>query len=423
MTSKSSKSAPFDDVRMRGFRRRATVTDALDWLDRHTDVLPPEAIDLGTAAGRILAEDIVSDVDVPAFCRAMMDGFAVHAADTLGATSYNPLKLEIVGQVLPGTAFAGEVRRGQAVRIMTGAPLPAGADAVLPAEATSSENQELVIHGEVAPGKHVGSIGEDIRRQDAVLSRGRWLRPQDLGVLSSIGRGTISVVRRPRVRVVVTGDELSSAGTTPRAHHTVDANSPMLLALIARDGGEALFDGITPDRPKSIRGAMEDPSCDVVIVSGGSSVGQEDHAPKTLAAIGELAIHGIAMRPSSPAGMGRIGRRLVFLLPGNPVSCLCAYDFFAGRAIRMLGDRAADWPYPRRVAKLARKISSVVGRQDYARVTLVGGQVEPIAIAGASVLSSTTRADGFIIISADSEGFPPGAEVEVFLYDQVAVRR
>ncbi len=197
----------------------------------------------------------------------------------------------------------------------------------------------------------------------------------------------------------------------------------MLLALIARDHGDTLFDGITPDRPETIRPVMEDPGCDVVIVSGGSSVGQEDHAPMLLAEMGELAIHGIAMRPSSPTGMGRIGKRLVFLLPGNPVSCLCAYDFFAGRAIRMLGGREADWPYALRVAQLARKISSVVGRQDYARVSIVGGQVEPIAIAGASVLSSTTRADGFIVIPADSEGYPPGAEVEVYLYDQVAVRR
>ncbi len=423
MTLQPSKSAPFDDVRMRGFRRRATVAQALDWLSRQIDILPAEAVDLGSATGRILAEDVVSDVDVPTFRRAMMDGFAVHAADTLGATSYNPLKLEIVGEVLPGSAYAGEVRRGQAVRIMTGAPLPHGADAVLPAEKSSSTNKELVITGEVVPGRHVGNVGEDIQRHDAVLPKGRWLRPQDLGVLSSIGRGMISVVRRPRVRLVVTGDELCCAGTLPQAQQTVDANSPMLLALIARDHGETLFEGITPDRPETIRAAIEDPSCDVVIVSGGSSVGQEDHAPKILAEMGELAIHGIAMRPSSPTGMGRIGKRLVFLLPGNPVSCLCAYDFFAGRAIRMLGGREADWPYALRVAQLARKISSVVGRPDYARVSIVGGPVEPIAIAGASVLSSTTRADGFIVIPADSEGYPPGADVEVYLYDQVTVRR
>jgi molybdopterin molybdotransferase len=156
---------------------------------------------------------------------------------------------------------------------------------------------------------------------------------------------------------------------------------------------------------------------DVVLVSGGSSVGAEDHAPALLAEHGQLAIHGIAMRPSSPTGMGVLEGRLVFLLPGNPVSCLAAYDFFAGRAIRVLGGRLPDWPYRRVRAPLARKVSSMVGRLDYLRVRLVEGLVEPLAIGGASLLSSTSRADGFVLIPPDSEGYPPGAEVEVYLYD------
>ena len=158
------------------------------------------------------------------------------------------------------------------------------------------------------------------------------------------------------------------------------------------------------------------PTADVIIVSGGSSVGIEDLAPTLLARHGELAIHGIAMRPSSPTGLGRLGHRLVFLLPGNPVSCLCAYDFFAGRAIRALGGRTKAWPYRPMRARLARKISSPIGRLDYARVQLVDGAVEPLAVGGASVLSSTTRADGFVIVPDDSEGFAPGTEVEVWLY-------
>jgi molybdopterin molybdotransferase len=169
------------------------------------------------------------------------------------------------------------------------------------------------------------------------------------------------------------------------------------------------------DDPEAILAALRD-QADVVLVSGGSSVGQEDHAPRLLAQHGQLAIHGIAMRPSSPAGMGRLGRQLVFLLPGNPVSCLCAYDFFAGRAIRRLGGRDPDWPYRRVRLALRRKLVSVVGRVDYARVARVGEEVEPVAIGGASVLSSTIRADGFVIIPGDSEGFPAGSQVEVFLY-------
>ena len=170
-----------------------------------------------------------------------------------------------------------------------------------------------------------------------------------------------------------------------------------------------------PDEHDPILSALH-AAADVIIVSGGSSAGIEDIAPALLARHGELAIHGIAMRPSSPTGLGRIEHRLVFLLPGNPVSCLCAYDFFAGRAIRALGGRPKAWPYRAVRAKLARKISSPIGRLDYARVQLVDGGVEPVAVSGASVLSSTTRGDGFVIVPADSEGFAPGTEVEVWLY-------
>jgi molybdopterin molybdotransferase len=154
----------------------------------------------------------------------------------------------------------------------------------------------------------------------------------------------------------------------------------------------------------------------VVIVSGGSSVGIEDLAPSLVATHGELAVHGIAMRPSSPTGMGRIGHRLIFLLPGNPVSALCAYDFFAGRAIRALGGRSTEWPYRSVRGTLARKISSPIGRLDYARVRFDNGILEPISVSGASVLSSTTRADGFVIVDDDSEGFAAGSTVDVWLY-------
>ena len=223
------------------------------------------------------------------------------------------------------------------------------------------------------------------------------------------------VIRRPRVRILITGNELLPMGTPPDGFRITDANGPMLAALVTRDGGEPIVG------PSCRTTAMQFwPRCertaDVVLVSGGSSVGQEDHVPTLLAEHGELAVHGIAMRPSSPTGMGRFDDRLVFLLPGNPVSCLCAYDFFAGRAIRALGGRSRDWPYVRVTARLSRKLVSVVGRVDYARVNVSGSSAEPLAISGASVLSSVTRADGFVIVPMDSEGFPEGAEVEVFLY-------
>ncbi|MEX0611778.1 MAG: gephyrin-like molybdotransferase Glp, partial [Pirellulales bacterium] len=365
-------------------------------------------------------------VNVPGFARAMMDGFALVAEDTQGATSYNSLPLKILGTSLPSAAFSGRVAAGRAVRIMTGAPLPEGADAVLPIENAQLDGQRVLVLGEVSPGKHVGQLGEDVRAGDMVERAGRVLRPQDIGMLSSLGFSHAQVIRRPRVRILITGNELLPMGTPPAGFRITDANGPMLAALVARDGGAAVAGPIVPDDRDAILAALRD-EADVVLVSGGSSVGQEDHVPSLLAEHGELAVHGIAMRPSSPTGMGRLagtrhtdqpgaGSRLVFLLPGNPVSCLCAYDFFAGRAIRALGGRSRDWPYRRVTARLSRKLVSVVGRVDYARVSISGSSAEPLAISGASVLSSVTRADGFVIVPMDSEGFPEGTEVEVFLY-------
>jgi molybdopterin molybdotransferase len=238
-----------------------------------------------------------------------------------------------------------------------------------------------------------------------------------VGLLASIGIAAAAAIRRPRVRIIASGDELAAAGSAKGPHQIFDANSPMLRGLVARDG--ALLESalrVRDDR-QALRAAMLAPGADAVLVSGGSSVGAEDHAPGLLAEAGELAIHGVAMRPSSPAGFGRVRGAFVFLLPGNPVSCLCAYDFFAGRALRLLGGRAPEWPHRMVRAVLRNKIASAVGRVDYCRVRLRGGEAEPLALSGASILSSTTRADGFVIVPEESEGYAEGTEASVYLYE------
>jgi len=406
-----------DDVRMRGFAQRQTVDAALAWLDAQLRPLRVETVPLRAAAGRVLAASLVSEVDVPGFDRATMDGYAVVAESTEGAAAYTRIPLAVIGDSLPGRPFHGSVVSGQAVRIMTGAPMPQGCDAVRPAEWVdgAAEGTRIDALCSVSPGKHVGHVGEDVRRGAALFESGRVLRPQDVGVLSSVGVSDVRVWCRPSVRLVITGNELLPSGSQPHGDRIVDANGPMLTALVERDGGVVEFPGLVRDDRDAILDGLL-PAADIVIVSGGSSVGMEDVAPALVAAHGDLAVHGIAMRPSSPTGLGRIGNRLVFLLPGNPVSCLCAYDFFAGRSIRALGGRTRTWPYRSMRARLARKISSPIGRLDYARVQLIDGAVDPIAVGGASMLSSTTRADGFVIVPADSEGFARGAEVDVWLY-------
>jgi len=410
---------------MQGFARRHTVAAALEWLDSQLRTLDAEDVSLREAAGRVLATPITSDLDIPGFDRATMDGYAVIADSTEGATPYNRVPLTVIGDALPGSPFPRAIGRGTAVRIMTGAPMPAGSDAVLPAESVEADHDApdcVMAIATVSPAKNVGHRGEDIVAGTTVLDAGRVLRPQDVGVISSIGSDRVSVIRRPRVRLVITGNELLPSGSRPRGFQITDANGPMLAALAERDGAIVDFPGLVRDDDDAIRAALH-ADADIVIVSGGSSVGIEDLAPTLVARDGTLAVHGVAMRPSSPTGMGTIGGRLIFLLPGNPVSALCAYDFFAGRAIRALGGRPKEWPYRKVRATLARKISSPIGRLDYARVRIApstalgtGARAEPMAVAGASVLSSTTRADGFVIVGDDSEGFPAGADVDVWLY-------
>ncbi len=413
----SADARPLEDVRMHGFSQRAEVGAVVRWIDEHAHRLGPTRVPLDRASGRVLAERVIATIDVPAFDRAAMDGYALHGDETSGASDYNLLAFAVLGQALPGRPFDGAVPPASAVRIMTGAALPAGADAVVPAEYAREASGQVEITLAVSPGKHIGRRGEDIRAGAAVLEPGRSLRPQDLGLLASLGIAEIAVVAQPRVRIIVTGNEVVSPGTPKGEHQIYDANSAMLRGLVARDGGVVEAHHRLGDDPARIREALIAPGADVILVSGGSSVGSEDHAPRLLAEAGTLAIHGVAMRPSSPAGVGAIGDALVFLLPGNPVSCLCAYDFFAGRAIRLRGGRRADWPHRMQQGVIARKIASAIGRVDYCRVRLADGEVEPLALSGASILSSTTRADGFVIVPAESEGYGPGATVTVYLYE------
>jgi molybdopterin molybdotransferase len=414
----STPQPPFFDVRMKGFRDRAEVADVLALLDAGTAALPAEEVPLLQVSGRVLAEAVVSPADVPGFARAAMDGFAVRAEDTFGADARNPLALALVGESRPARPFEGTVGTGQAARIMTGAPLPAGADAVLAAEVAQLEPDGRVLAREaVSPGRHVGRVGEDVAKGRVVLPAGRRLRPQDAGLLASIGAGTVRVHRRPRVAVLVTGNELLPPGSKPEGFKIVDSNSPMLAALVARDGGECPPVRYLPDDYAAVRDAIRDADAGVILVSGGSSVGAEDHAPRAVAELGELAVHGVALRPASPTGVGFVGGRVVFLLPGNPVSCLCAYDLFAGRVVRRLGGRSWELPYRRASFPLAAKIVSAVGRVDYVRVKVEGGLATPIAVSGASILSTTVTADGFALVDRDREGHAPGEVVEVWLYD------
>jgi molybdopterin molybdotransferase len=407
---------------MRGFKTRAAVEELTAWIHDQVEPLGAEPAALGEASGRVLARDLIAAEPVPPFDRAAMDGYALHAAETFGASAYTPAAFRCVGQSRPGQACESVVGPGETVEVATGAPLPPGADAVVPVETTRAEGEEILVCDAVPEGRHVSRRGEDLAAGTLVLPAGRRLRPQDLGVVSAVGAATVEVIRRPRIAVLVTGNELLRPGTPARDFQIPDVNSVMIAALVARDGGSCDVIGPLPDSEPTIREAIlkVQEAVDLLLISGGSSAGPEDYVPGIIAGLGRIVAHGVALRPASPTGVGLIRRDElpVVLLPGNPVSCLCAYDFFAGPIVRRLGGRSIRWPYRRVRLPLARKLTSVVGRVDYARVLIRAGLVEPVSSSGASILSSISRADGFVVVPGDREGYPTGAKVEVCCYDE-----
>jgi molybdopterin molybdotransferase len=410
---------PDADIRMRGFSERTDLEKALEILRSCVEPLEAESVRLEDALGRTLARDVISSDDVPAFDKSAMDGYAVRGADTFGASPTDPVSLKVIGEVFPGDAGDLEVGPGEAVRIMTGGVFPRGADAVLMAEHATDRGYSMLAHGSVVPGRNVARAAEDVRKGEKILKRGRVLRPQDLGVLASIRMAELEVTRRPVVGVISTGNELvePASAEAGRPGRVVNSCRYMLEGLVTRTGGVPRWLGIVRDDREALRAALNSFDGDVLLTTGATSAGKEDYLPGLLAELGELLVHGVNIRPASPLGFGRLGKALTVLLPGNPVAAMVGFDVFVRPALQLqLGQRERRWN--RRVrGRLRRKLASALNRTDFVRVQLVGeGEVEPLRSGGAGVLTSVTRADGFVIVPRDDEGLEAGTEVEVYLF-------
>ena len=396
-----------DDVRLRGFSGRHPVEHALAWVDAHAEPLPAEAIAAADAWGRVLAEPVVAAADVPPVDRASEDGYALRSGETIGASPYNPLLLALEEASAPlGPAAAALVSAGAA--------LPEGADAVLAFAAAQAEGGTLEVSSAVAEGMGVERRGQELRAGTALIGTARPLRPEDAGLIAALGVERVAVVRRPRVRLVIAGPK--SARGLP-AH---DADGPMLRALVARDGGVLEGMVLGADERRAIASAIAAPGADAILVAGRTGTGRDDEAPLALAEVGEVALHGLALRPGGSSGLGRVGAVPVVLLPGDPLACLCSYEVLAGRLVRRLGGRDPRLPHVVREAEVGRKIVSTVGFVDMCRVQLVGGRAEPVGSAEDGGLASAVRADGFVLIPAPLEGYAPGARVAVHVFGEVA---
>jgi molybdopterin molybdotransferase len=410
------------------FARLPSLADAIVWIDREiVSSLGAERVPLAELSGRVLAQDLAAASDTPPFDRAVADGYAVSAQDTFGASVYSPLTFRLA------EASAADLATGLAIatQVASGSPIPRGADAVvLPDHVQHDPGAATVEIIEPAiAGANVDQRGDDFSRGTPLLRAGRRIRPADVGLLGVAGIGFVEVVRRPRVRLVVTGADLYQVGQELPCGGVYDADTAMLRALVERDGGTTEIRRVEHRVSNAIREAIVGPAADLVIVVGGSGVGAEDvpvlRALRELRPgddAGGLAIHGIALRPGMSTGMGRVGSTPVFLLPGAPVSCLWAYELIASRGVRRLAGRCPELPYLSRDFMTVRKIVSSIGFVEVCAVRRMPepDNVEPSTAAPpdrAGSLLATAQADGFVLIPEASEGFPPGTRVRVYLYE------
>jgi putative molybdopterin biosynthesis protein len=381
-----------------------------------------EEVTLGSALGRVLGEDVVATVDVPGFDRANMDGFAVRAADTFGASEEAPARLRLSGESIPtGYVPCLEVAPGTATPIATGGMLPRGADAVVPVEHTDVEGEELVVRRAQVPGGAVSFAGTDIGAGETVLFRGTKLGSRETGVLAAIGADRVGVVRRPRVAVLSTGDEIAEPGAPMRPGLVYDSNGRILADAVAELGGEPRFLGIFRDDEAALRRALERAlaESDIVLLSGGTSKGQGDLNARVVAGLDPgIVVHGVALKPGKPICLAASGRRPVAVLPGFPTSAVFTFHEFVAPVLRAMAGLPPEERHCVR-ARLAQKTISERGRLEYLLVGLARGADGGLSAwpmgKGSGSVTAWSRADGFVRIPRNVEIVDEGAPVEVVL--------
>ncbi len=407
-------------VRMKGFYSLATVDEALGILLEKIRFIGSELVGIDRALGRVLAADVRPKRDIPSFDRAAMDGYAVRGEDTYGASNSKPVRLRIVGEITAGNPRRLSVGKGEAARISTGAPIPRGSDAVLMLEYARAKDETVEVLASIPPGKNVASKGEDAKRGELLLSEGSILRPQDIAILAAMGMKKVKVARKPRIGIASTGDELAEPGRALSDGQVYDANSYSLSALVEMNGGIAIRIGIIRDDPGAMRKALKNASrSDIIVLSGATSVGGRDYIPALVEEMGEILVHGVAMRPGRPVGFGVINKKLVFMLPGSPVAAMFAFEVFVRPAMQKMIGAEPKSPYPQVRAVLRRKIPSELGRRDFVRVKVTCEDkvyAEPISTSGAGMISTMVKADGFVVVPENVEGIAEDAEVWVYIY-------
>jgi molybdopterin molybdotransferase len=388
-----------------------TLTDVDTAKKNFLNIINPikslESVPVEAADGRVLATCIISEMNVPHYARSAMDGYAVRAVDTNGATPSSAVIMTLTeGEVGPNTCRS----------VNTGSPIPPGADAVVMLEDSRLNRGTVEITSQVHPNKNVGEIGEDVSSAEMVFSSGHRLRPCDLAVLGSIGIRDVEVYKRPLVAIIPTGNEVVPRGTLLEAGQVWETNSLMTASYISRIGAVPEISKIITDDPELISQAIQSYSyADMLIICGGTSVGIRDHVPSVIKDMGKLLVHGIAISPGKPTALGIVKGKPVLCMPGYPVAGLVALLEFGKEAIHKLGHIPLQSDVIIRLP-LCEKITSRQGYQTYVRVRIKGNSVEPVMTSGAGILSSVAKADGYVIVPPNVEGYKAGTMVDIILF-------
>ncbi|MBL8890661.1 MAG: molybdopterin molybdotransferase MoeA [Planctomycetaceae bacterium] len=423
------------------------LRDRLEVIKQRREI---EEVSLLSLAGRILAEDIHSSVNLPRFRRAMMDGVAVdyrrlsegyHSLLSCeDRKTVDLLEMPLVYPVATGSSMPDKMDTVVPREHLVYVPAPAGLDPKF--QYIKTPRLETV-----QQGQHVAQIGEDVAKGRRILSRGRVVRAQDLGLLSACGIAGAKVLQKPRVAVGLTGDEIAKPGHDLDGDQVHDANGPVLTTLLLRDGARLVATEYLADDPDAIQTFLQRNDIDILLLCGGTSVGPRDFAVEILRSIGTVAFHGLPLRPGRPVGIGSTPCASVFLLPGNPIACQFTYDLLVGPLVRGAAGRSVDWPYSRALVHLSEAVASQRGRLDYLRVVrterrvVAGGfelgrmgpsalngttsrtadgppvLVRPLTSGKASNLTSVSEADGFVLVPIDAERLLPNEPVECYWYD------
>jgi molybdopterin molybdotransferase len=407
-------------ARLRGFKELKNVDEALSLFLKELKPtrLGVDRIPLLEALGRVAAEDIVAPSDLPSFNRSAMDGYAVRANDTFEASQFNPKTLKLTEKDRVGI--------GEAKQIWTGEILPGGADAVVMLEHTRKVDDKIEVISAVTPGENVSKRGEDVRKGEIVVKAGTRLKPQHIGLLAGLGITHINAAKKPRVAILSTGNELVELGQKVKTGQVTNVNGPVLSAMCRQLGAQPVNLGIARDNSAEISDKIAKglEVADVVVTTGGTSVGYSDLVPIAVNSLGKpgVIVHGVAMRPAMPTALAVINGKPVFILSGYPVAAMFGFEVFVRPTLlRLMG--IEEEPRPMLKAKLTRRVASALGRRVYLRVHVIRKNdeflAEPVRTKGSGVLSTMTKANGYVVIPEDREGLEEGEMVIVHLFDKV----